>query len=232
MTGIAMRSPRSLALPLSGSVLLHVLAIVALVFVRTSGRQIRMPEPYSLHLVAAAPGERALGVVNPPRPAATETPPPPKVQTKAPAPAARRQPATKTPRATQTTAKAPPKSVEQTKAAGGAEGGRGTDVANVNVQGKEFPFPAYLDNIANQIMSRFHGRYPEAFTAEVSFLIRSDGSATTPRIVNSNGSYEFKTEALAAVEAAGRTKAFGPLPDGFAGDVLPVLFTFDGRVIR
>ena len=37
------------------------------------------------------------------------------------------------------------------KAGGGETGGKGTDVANVSTAGKDFPYPAYLQNIINQI---------------------------------------------------------------------------------
>jgi hypothetical protein len=47
-----------------------------------------------------------------------------------------------------------------------------------------------------------------------------------------SGNYEFDQEAMGAIEAAARVNAFGPLPDGFADDVLPVIFSFDPRVLR
>jgi hypothetical protein len=37
---------------------------------------------------------------------------------------------------------------------------------------------------------------------------------------------------MGAVEAAARANAFGPLPQGFTDDVLPVIFSFDPRLIR
>ena len=45
-----------------------------------------------------------------------------------------------------------------------------------------------------------------------------------------SGVYSFDTEAMGAVEAAARS--FGPLPSGFSDDVLPVIFSFDPRLIR
>ena len=47
-----------------------------------------------------------------------------------------------------------------------------------------------------------------------------------------SGSYEFDLEAQGAVEAAGRSGSFGPLPDGFRDDVLTVIFSFDPQLIR
>jgi len=34
------------------------------------------------------------------------------------------------------------------------------------------------------------------------------------------------------VEQAGAVKAFGPLPAGFSDDVLPVVFSFDPKVLH
>ena len=36
----------------------------------------------------------------------------------------------------------------------------------------------------------------------------------------------------AAVESAGRLRAFGPLPDGYPADALTVYFAFDPNIIR
>jgi hypothetical protein len=37
---------------------------------------------------------------------------------------------------------------------------------------------------------------------------------------------------MGAVDAAAQAHAFGPLPQGFSDDVLPVIFSFDPRLIR
>ena len=118
-------------------------------------------------------------------------------------------------------------------AGGGPEGGRGTDVANVNTPGIDFPYPEYLNNIVRQITLRFSPPNPNApYTAQVFFLVRKDGSVDAIRVVSSTGDYEFNTEAVGAIEQAGRAKAFGALPAGFRDDVLPVYFSFDPRVIH
>jgi hypothetical protein len=52
------------------------------------------------------------------------------------------------------------------------------------------------------------------------------------RISTRSGNFEFDQEAMGAIEAAARADAFGPLPDGFPDDVLPVIFSFDPRVLR
>jgi hypothetical protein len=44
--------------------------------------------------------------------------------------------------------------------------------------------------------------------------------------VTRSGSFAFDLDAQGAIEAAGNTRAFGPLPDGWDADVLPVSFYF------
>lgn len=236
MTVAALRPPRSLAVPLSASVALHVVAIAAALQLRTAERL--APPVYAVTLVAAPAGTPAIGVVNPPK--ATEEPkaPPPKVQERTPPTKSVQTRRTPVPtRATPTEARPLTKAdrqPEQNAAGGGAEGGRGTDVANVNIDGKEFPFPTYLENIVRQIRVRFTRQtWPEAATVEFSFLIMRDGSVKFLKLRDNKGaSLEFRIEAQSAIESAGQVKAFGPLPDGFADDALPVVFSFDPRIIR
>jgi outer membrane biosynthesis protein TonB len=62
--------------------------------------------------------------------------------------------------------------------------------------------------------------------AEISFLILRDGSVRDIHFVTRSGSFAFDLDAQGAIEAAGNTRAFGPLPDGWDADVLPVSFYF------
>lgn len=253
------------------SAVLHVAAVAILVAVRPPPAAPAAPI-YSVNLVAAPPGARAIGVVDPEPPAASRpTPepptsaptPPPRAETRAEAPAApapRDRPAPKPlPRATPVppsaaTPRKPPPSATRpaaTKAAdnaaakpgasgstapragGGPEGGRGTDVANVDVRGLNFPFPGYLNNIVRQVALRFSPSNRNALLqADVSFLIHRDGSVSDVRVVRRSGNFGFDLDARGAVESAGTSKAFGPLPEGFRDDVLPVTFSFDPRIIR
>lgn len=237
MSAASVRPTRSLAVPLSASVVLHV-AIVGLALQIKAAAPMATPPVYKVHMIAAAAGAPAIGVVQPAREAEQPKAPPPRLrETKAPTPApaqrTRAAPvrATPTPPRTQTRADRTP---DQTKAGGGPTGGKGTDVANVNLDGRDFPFPTYLENIVRQIQLRFGLKaWPGAATAEFSFLILRDGSVRGLRLVSSNGaSYEFKMEAQGAIEGVGRLKLFGPLPDGFADDALPVVFSFDPRILR
>jgi protein TonB len=114
------------------------------------------------------------------------------------------------------------------------EPGRGTDVVGVRTEGAEFPYPAYLENIVRQIALRFKVPRNSAARAEVMFVVRRDGSIVpnSLQFVSRSGNFAFDLEAQGAVEQAGAVKAFGPLPSGFADDVLPVVFSFDPRVLH
>jgi TonB family protein len=105
-------------------------------------------------------------------------------------------------------------------------------VANVQVAGTDFPYPEYLQNVVRQIAIRFKPPGGRELQAVVAFLIRRDGSVTGIRLTTRSGVYAFDTEAMGAVDAAAGARAFGPLPQGFADDVLPVMFSFDPRLIR
>jgi len=45
----------------------------------------------------------------------------------------------------------------------------------------------------------------------------------------SSGNFAFDLDAQGAIEAAANAKAFGPLPDGYPSDVLPITFYFAPR---
>lgn len=104
----------------------------------------------------------------------------------------------------------------------------GDDAGNVQIEGKAFPFPDYLDNIVNQI--RRHWRPPtgkEHLRAELSFVIRRDGSVQEIEWIERSGNLAFDLEARGAIETAGRKRMFGSLPDAYPRDRLRVSFYFD-----
>jgi periplasmic protein TonB len=235
------RERTRLAPTLGASLLLHLAVAIPLVLARSAPPPAR-PPIYRVDLVAAPAGPRQEGIVapqpqpQPSEPAATppraqrqpeEMPAPP---TQRPPPRTRTPPAPATPTPAPTTT--PPQAAPAPQAGGGPTGDRGTDVATVRTEGIEFPFPAYLDNIVRQIAKRFDPPRRGALSAEVTFLLRRDGSAADIRISSRSGNFDFDQEAMGAVEAAARTGAFGPLPEGFPDDVLPVIFSFDPRVLR
>jgi hypothetical protein len=236
---VSARAEQRLRGPLGVSALLHA-ALLAMVIVKGLERPPAQAPIYNVNLIAAPPGPRAQGVVTPeaatrpPNPTATPPPrstsqprdmPTPRTRpnTRAPVPATPSPAPTRQPQ----TAKAPP-------AGGGPTGGRGTDVATVKIDaGIDFPFQGYLDNIVRQIALRFKPETNnQALRAEVRFLIRRDGSISPPVLAVASRDYGFDAEAKGAVEAAGATRAFGPLPAGYPEDVLPVTFSFVPRLIR
>ena len=103
----------------------------------------------------------------------------------------------------------------------------GSDVATIKTPGLAFPFPEYLRNIVTQVYQRWdRASAKQSNFAEISFLILRDGSVRDIHFVTRSGSFAFDLDAQGAVEAAGNSQAFGPLPDGWEADVLPVSFYF------
>lgn len=236
---------RRLTLPLVVSLLVHAGVIAALFALRPAAAP-PMPPVYRVNLVAAPPGERAVGVVQPPapEPATPEppkpVPPPPRPVTQTPeaaptprpAPPPKRQAQQSTPTPA-TTEKPPAKPArEQPRAGGGPTGGTGSDVATVRTPGIEFPYGGYLDNIVRQLVLRFRPSGNRALVADVRFLIHRNGSVSDIRVLKSSGNYSFDLEAQGAIEAAGQARAFGPLPRGFSDDVLPVTISFTPSLFR
>ena len=201
---------------------MHGAAIVAM-FVAASGTPQASPPMYAVQLVAA-PQPSAT------RRAAAESPPPP-----APAPAppkASAKPAPARPRP-QTTAAKPttaPRTATPVTPLPGETPGTGSDIANVNLQGRPFPYPEYLANIVTQIYRRWsRPTMNAALQAEVGFVILRDGTVKEIKMISSSRSMSFDNEALAAVEVAAAVKAFGPLPAGYQADYLSIGFTFSPR---
>ena len=225
-----------LGVPLTLSAVVHV-AMVLFVLVAARGSPSR-GEVYAVTLVAAPAGPRQVGIVNEtPAKSEPEAPLPKRAEIQQPketAPVSRPAQASRTPsRATQVPdAKSARFDTPAPKAGGGETGGKGTDVANVSTAGKDFPYPAYLHNIVQQIALRFNPRQRQMLTADVQFVIKKDGSIMAMSIMKPSGSYGFDTEAKGAIEAAGAAGAFGPLPEGFSDDILTVIFTFDPKIIR
>lgn len=231
--------PRTSVVPGAlASLVIHVSLIAAFFLIKQPPTP-PLPRVYRVQLFAAPPGEVATGVVNP-TPAPVTPPVAPAAQpvkhqqvVPVPSPTGRRAPVkqvTETP----VTSK-PSKNAVPTAKAGSASGGSGADVTNLETPGFEFPYPAYLKNIVNQIIARFRPRVRTAgLSARVRFMIRRDGTVPIESIQldQSSGVFTFNQDALAAVEEAAHNRAFGPLPAGFAEDVLPVFFRFDPSVIR
>jgi protein TonB len=107
----------------------------------------------------------------------------------------------------------------------------GSDVATVKTPGLDFPFPEYLRSIVQEVYRRWdRPSGNSAMRADVSFFILRDGTVKDIRFATRSGSFSFDLSAQGAIEAAGNARAFGPLPEGYEADVLPVTFFFTPRV--
>lgn len=209
----------------TGTVALHVVAGWVLFVVPAPPRT--PPPVYRVELVAAPrpepearrapeavqrPAERRVNISErePRRTSVAETPPPP-----AP-PTVEREPA--------------PRTTPEEEPAPAEEPSTGTDPATLKVEGVAFPYPEYLQNIVAQIYRRWQRPGGNVtLRAEVFFLIHRDGSISNFQFIQRSGNFAFDLEAEGAIEAAANANAFGPLPSGYAADVLPVNFFFDPR---
>lgn len=214
-------------LALSGTVVLHA-AVAGLLFTRPEGRMARMPV-YAVQLVAA------------PAPAPEARPAPEVVERPAaqPAPAITRRPPRRTSVATEAPPPAPtdrepaPRTTPDVAPAPGVQPSTGTDVASVSLPGVAFPYPEYLRNLVSEVFRRWHRPLGDTpLQAEVLFFIHRDGSVSNLQFIKRSGSFAFDLEAQGAIEATGNAKAFGPLPDGYPADVLPVSFFFNPGAVR
>jgi outer membrane biosynthesis protein TonB len=218
-------------------VLLHAAAIVLMFRAVESNDPAPRVLPMRTFMVAAPKGDVSVGIVqapseptNTPAPRAAEPerlPDPPKTTpttTKTKSAVAPKE-ATVTPNAS--------KSVKNAPTAGSEAGGKGADLANVDLGGTEFPYPAYQRNIVNRIAEHFRTT-ERTRSAEVMFIIRRDGSVDPEQmqLVTRSGSYTFDNAALGAIEAAANRKLFGPLPADFKNDALTVIFRFDPAIFR
>ena len=246
------REGSGLGAPFTLSAVLHVVLAVLLFNSLKERKPVALPPMYRVNIVAAPPGERAIGEVKPETPASrtsvTQPTPAPSTIKEPPVPKAKTAPAKAraTPTQTKTAPAAKPKATtpsetkattqpktDAPKAGGGPTGGKGTDVATVRAEGIEFPFPGYLNNIVRQIALNFKPRNPSArLRAVVRFLIHRDGSVSNIEFITKSGNYGFDLDAQGAVEAASTRRAFGPLPTGFPDDVLPVVFSFDPEFMK
>jgi outer membrane biosynthesis protein TonB len=209
-----------------GSLLLHGAGIAALIL---AGVTLRAQEPefvqYKVKL--KSPPAQVLG---PPEPVANTTP---VVSTPEPAPAepkAADKPAPPKPAPkTQSAQNKPIEKPADPKPAQGPDpkpveiGGEDIDI---DIAGENFAYPEYLENIALTLRRYFRPPEGSRLEAEVMFFIRRDGSTGGVAPKRKSGSFDFDVKAIQAVEAAGKAKAFGPLPPGLQGDRLWISFTF------
>ena len=203
----------------TGTIVIHAGAVLALLL-SVAGAPKSSPPMYAVELVAAP---AALGAARP-APESRPAPPP------APAPIAKaKAPPVKTTTATAPRTKAAKTSSPVTPLPGETPGS-GSDIANVDLKGKAFPYPEYLRNLVTQIYRRWNRPTNNApLTTEIGFVILRDGTVKDIQVLTSSRSFSFDQEARAAVDVAGAAKAFGPLPAGYPADYLQISFSFTPR---
>jgi outer membrane biosynthesis protein TonB len=206
--------------PIAGSVVLHLL-LVAAVAIGAIGEKADTIEYKVYRVDLYSPPPQELGEPEPPKPQpAIVRPDPPKTsEVKENAPAPKPQPkkpvSTGTGKSDVAKGRNPdPKSLV---------GGEGLDV---HMEGEEFPYPEYLENIIVQLNRYFRWTGAANLEAKVGFEIMRDGSVRRIRVLQKSGNINFDLEAVSAIEQAGKRGAFGPLPKGWVNDRLPVAFSF------
>jgi outer membrane biosynthesis protein TonB len=217
--------PGSPPLALAGTVVVHGMALI-LLYASTTAARAPLPPAYRVRLVAAP--EPVAGARPAPesvdRPAAPPAAPAPRraprntVARTPPPPVTDDRPREAAPRTTPSAAPLP-----------GERPSTGNDVATVSTEGLEFPFPEYLGHMVSEVLRRWQRPLQSTpLEAEVAFFVHRDGSVTGLRFIRRSGNFAFDLEAQGAVEEAGRYRAFGDLPAGWASDVLFVRFYFSG----
>jgi len=215
-------------LGLVGTIVVHGVAVALLTGASSSRKP--LPPTYAVHLVAAPAADQETRKA----PQSFERP---AEERPAPVPAAKPPPRSSTvsraappPTRDTTRREAAPRTTSANTPLPGERPSTGNDVATVSTAGIAFPFPEYLQNLVTQVLRRW--QRPDESTpleAEVSFLVHRDGSVTGLQLIQRSGNYAFDLEAQGAIEEAGRSRAFGSLPDGWTSDILFVRFYFSGK---
>ncbi len=213
---------------LAGTITVH--GVAAALLVAGPAHRKPLPPTYTVRLVAAPAADQETRKA----PEAFDRP---AEEKPAPVPAAKPPPRSSTvsraappPTQDNTRREAAPRTTSTNQPLPGERPSTGNDVATISTEGVAFPYPEYLQNMQSQVLRGW--KRPEgsaALEGEVSFFVHRDGTVTGLQLIHRSGSYEFDMEALGAVESAGRSLAFGRLPDGWTSDVLFVRFYFSGR---
>lgn len=212
------RGPGPVAIALS--VLIHAALLLAAI----AGGLTARPAPiefrvYEVDLVAGSELEPPL-VQAPPAPV-EETPPeeePEETEPEqtVPSPTPQRE----QPRPTQPATPTPSRETPTQTPAGSGD-------ITVQIEGLQARYPEYYANVIRQLYRFFRWNEASRPSAEYFFYINQNGSVSDIRLTRTSGNIAFNLEAMGAIEAAGERRAFGPLPDDFQGDRLPVLFSFE-----
>lgn len=211
---------------ITGTLAAHAVAVVGAIVIAS-----RDPEPqpmvYAVNLVAApAPGPR-------PRRAAEAAVPTQTDNNVAPVEAPRRTPEPPPPAPRDTPRRDDPALVTKSDSTPnpGERPSTGHDALTFAQEGIRFQYPEYLNNIVNQIHRRWANpiRGASRLKTEIAFTIQRDGTVTDIEYGTKSNVYQFDISALGAVTKAGTERAFGPLPGGYNGESLPIVFSFTPR---
>lgn len=213
-------------LALIGTVVVH--AVAGAFLFATAAEPRHVPPTYAVRLVAApAPDmetRKAPEAVD--RPAETKPPPVPTDRT----PKSTVSRAVPPPEPDDTKREAAPRTTPDAEPLPGEQPSTGANPVTVAIDGQEFPFPEYLGHMVSEIRRRWlQPTLATPLRAELAFIVHRDGTISDLRFVERSGSFAFDLEAQGALEEAGRYRAFGSLPDGWAADVLFVRFFFSGK---
>jgi len=103
----------------------------------------------------------------------------------------------------------------------------GGENIDVDQNGRDFPYPEYLENIIRQIRRHFRGWSGDGRpSAQIAFYINRDGTVGGLTLIEKSADFKFNLQTMSAVELAGRAGAFGALPEGWVPERLWVKFRF------
>ena len=208
---------------LISSIVLHTALVAAVPIAAIATRKDEpMARFQTFKIAMASPPPQVAGepVPVPPKPAIATQPKPPDVAPKKKAPVVKPTPAPETKPA------AAPKKPAPTAGKNPKPNSPGGDGLNVLMEGEEFPFPEYLENVIRQVDRYFRPLGEGNLETEVGFYIRRDGSVSGLRIQKRSGNTLFDIKAVEAVEQAAKRGLLGALPKEYPRDSLGILFKF------
>jgi periplasmic protein TonB len=224
-------------IPVLASAIVHA-GVVAVLILANQAPSLPPMRVYRVSIVSPPPqvaGEPSPAVAAPPKAVAPPkeepkpAPPRPAPEHKATVKAAPPKPKPKAAPPHETPAKSATAKAQPSRGPNPDARSPGGDNLNVNIEGEEFPFPGYLENIIRQVRRYFRWTGAPGLRAVVYFIIHRDGSVSDIRILTGSGNEAFDFQAQGAVEVAGKRGAFGALPHGFQGDQLPISFWINAQ---
>jgi outer membrane biosynthesis protein TonB len=196
-------------------------ALIALALFTANRSARRGPVVYQVNLVAAPAPSAGAKTSAATTPAPKPTAPPPKPKAAKPAP--------KTPPAQVKRSEPVPAAKNPVVPALGEKPSTGQSPVTIHQEGLPFPYQEYLDNLVAMVYKRWnHAGFRPGLEVRIAFVISKDGSvdASSYGVDKSSHDNAFDEAGRAAIEAVSAHREFGPLPTGFTGASLPILFVF------